>query len=42
VLAANEAGAVSVGVASGHFTIEQLADAGADHVLASLEEELPL
>jgi phosphoglycolate phosphatase len=40
--AAQEAGAVSVGVASGHFTVEELRDAGADHVLASLEEELPV
>ena len=42
VYAAKGAGAVSVGVASGHFTKEQLAEAGADHVLASLKEELPL
>ncbi|MBA2581421.1 MAG: HAD hydrolase-like protein [Thermoleophilaceae bacterium] len=40
--AAHAAGAVAVGVASGHFSAEQLRDAGADHVLASLEEELPL
>jgi phosphoglycolate phosphatase len=42
IAAARGAGAVSVGVASGHFTAEQLAEAGADHVLNSLEEGLPL
>jgi phosphoglycolate phosphatase len=42
IFAAREAGAVSVGVASGHFTVDELAEAGADHVLGSLEEELPL
>jgi phosphoglycolate phosphatase len=40
--AARGAGAVSVGVASGHFSVDELREAGADHVLASLEEELPL
>jgi len=38
---ANAVGAVSVGVASGHFTADALAAAGADHVLASLEEPFP-
>jgi phosphoglycolate phosphatase len=42
VAAARGAGAVAVAVASGHFTAEQLAEAGADHVLSSLEEGLPL
>jgi phosphoglycolate phosphatase len=42
IAAARGAGAVSVAVASGHFTAEQLAEAGADHVLNSLEEGLPL
>jgi phosphoglycolate phosphatase len=42
IQAARVTGAVSVGVASGHFTVEELREAGADHVLASLEEELPL
>ena len=42
VEAARYAGAVSVAVASGHFTTEQLAEAGADHVLGSLEEEMPV
>lgn len=42
IAAARAAGAVSVGVASGHYTTEELRAAGADHVIASLEEELPL
>lgn len=40
--AAREAGAVSVGVASGKYSVQDLREAGADHVLASLEEKLPL
>ena len=40
--AAHGAGAFAVGVATGHFTKEELRDAGADYVLDSLEEELPL
>jgi phosphoglycolate phosphatase len=39
--AAHAAGVVAVGVASGHYSAEQLRDAGADYVLGSLEEELP-
>jgi phosphoglycolate phosphatase len=39
--AAHTAGAVAVGVASGHYSADQLREAGADHVLESLEEELP-
>jgi phosphoglycolate phosphatase len=39
--AAHAAGATGVGVASGHYNEQQLRDAGADYVLASLEEELP-
>jgi phosphoglycolate phosphatase-like HAD superfamily hydrolase len=31
-----------VGVASGHFSVEQLENAGADYVLTSLEEDFPL
>jgi phosphoglycolate phosphatase-like HAD superfamily hydrolase len=42
VAAAKGAGAVSIAVASGHFGVEELHDAGADHVLTSLKEELPL
>jgi phosphoglycolate phosphatase len=39
--AARAAGAVAVGVASGHYSADQLREAGADYVLESLEEELP-
>jgi phosphoglycolate phosphatase len=42
ISAAHAANAVAVGVASGHFTVDDLQAAGADYVLASLEEELPL
>jgi len=42
IAAAKGAGAVSVGVASGHFSAAELQAAGADHVLTSLEQELPL
>jgi phosphoglycolate phosphatase len=42
VTAALYAGAVAVAVATGHFTRDELAEAGADHVLGSLEEEMPL
>jgi phosphoglycolate phosphatase len=41
VAAASGAGAVSVGVASGHYGVEQLRDAGADHVLPSLGHPFP-
>jgi phosphoglycolate phosphatase len=40
--AAHAAGAVAVGVASGSFSEEELRAAGADYVLGSLREELPL
>lgn len=39
--AAREVGAVAVGVASGHYSAEGLREAGADVVLASLEEPMP-
>ena len=42
IAAAHAAGAVAVAVASGRFSADQLREAGADHVLSSLEEELPL
>jgi phosphoglycolate phosphatase len=42
VEAAHGAGAVAVAVASGHFSEEQLRAAGADYVLASLLEPLPI
>ena len=42
IVAAHDAGALAVGVATGHFTKEELRDAGSDYVLGSLEEDLPL
>jgi phosphoglycolate phosphatase len=42
ITAAHAANTVAVGVATGHYSKEQLAEAGADHVLGTLEEELPL
>jgi phosphoglycolate phosphatase len=42
ITAARGAGAVAVGVASGKFTKAELAEAGADHVLGSLKEEMPV
>jgi phosphoglycolate phosphatase len=39
--AARKAGAVSVGVATGHFSVNDLTEAGADHVLPSLTEAFP-
>jgi phosphoglycolate phosphatase-like HAD superfamily hydrolase len=39
--AAHGARAVGVGVASGHFTVRQLDEAGADSVLGSLRDPLP-
>jgi phosphoglycolate phosphatase len=39
--AAHGAGIAGVGVASGHFAVEQLRDAGADAVLASLADRFP-
>jgi phosphoglycolate phosphatase len=39
--AAQAAGAVSVGVATGHYSVAELQVAGGDHVLGSLEEAFP-
>lgn len=39
--ATKAAGGVSVGVASGKYSVEELRDAGGDHVLGSLEEPFP-
>jgi len=39
--AAKKAGAVSVGVATGHYSVKDLSEANADHVLSSLEEPFP-
>jgi phosphoglycolate phosphatase len=40
--AAHGAGAVAVGVATGHYSEQELSEAGADYVLPTLEQELPL
>jgi len=40
--AAQAVGCTAVGVATGHFDAAALREAGADHVLETLEEELPL
>lgn len=42
ITAGHGAGAISVGVATGHFSVQELHDAGADHALATLEHPLPL
>jgi phosphoglycolate phosphatase len=42
VAAAKAVGAVSVAVATGRYAVDALAMTGADHVLASLKEGLPL
>ncbi|MBW4077712.1 MAG: HAD family hydrolase [Acidobacteria bacterium] len=39
--ATNASGAVSVGVASGHYSVAELETAGGAHVLGSLEDESP-
>jgi phosphoglycolate phosphatase-like HAD superfamily hydrolase len=39
--AARKAGAVSVGVATGRYSVDELVKAGADHVLGSLKESFP-
>ncbi len=41
VTAAHGAGIECVGVASGHFSVRQLREAGADYVIGSLKEPLP-
>ncbi|MCW2967551.1 MAG: haloacid dehalogenase [Solirubrobacteraceae bacterium] len=40
--AAHEAGCTAIAVATGHYDAAALREAGADHVLETLEEELPL
>ncbi len=42
IAAAHGAGAIAVGVATGSHSADQLEAAGADYVLGTLEEELPL
>jgi phosphoglycolate phosphatase len=39
--ATRSAGAISVGVASGHYSVDELGAAGGDHVLGSLEDQFP-
>jgi phosphoglycolate phosphatase len=39
--ATKKAGAVSVGVATSHYSVDELAQAGADHVLHSLADPFP-
>ena len=41
IAAAKAAGAISVGVASGHYSTAELGEAGAIHVLGSLEDPFP-
>jgi phosphoglycolate phosphatase len=41
VQAAHDAGAVAVAVASGRWTVDQLRNSGAEHVMASLEDPFP-
>jgi phosphoglycolate phosphatase len=40
--AAHEAGCTAIGVATGHHDAAALTEAGADHVLETLEDDLPL
>jgi phosphoglycolate phosphatase len=42
ILAAHAAGCTAIAVATGHYDSAALREAGADHVLETLEEELPL
>ena len=42
ISAAHAVGCTAVGVATGHFDAAALREAGADHVLETLEEELPI
>jgi phosphoglycolate phosphatase len=42
ISAAHAVDCTAVGVATGHYDVDALREAGADHVLETLEEELPL
>jgi phosphoglycolate phosphatase len=42
VQAAHAVGCTAIGVATGHYDADALREAGADHVLETLEQELPL
>jgi phosphoglycolate phosphatase-like HAD superfamily hydrolase len=42
IQAAHAVGCTAIGVATGHYDAEALREAGADHVIETLEQELPL
>jgi phosphoglycolate phosphatase-like HAD superfamily hydrolase len=42
IQAAHTVGCTAIGVATGHYDADALREAGADHVVATLEQELPL
>jgi len=42
IQAAHAVGCTAIGVATGHYDVDALREAGADHVLETLEQELPL
>jgi phosphoglycolate phosphatase len=42
IQAAHAVGCTAIAVATGHYDVDALREAGADHVLATLEEELPI
>jgi phosphoglycolate phosphatase-like HAD superfamily hydrolase len=42
ISAAHAVGCTAIGIASGKFDVAQLKEAGADHVLESMEEDLPI
>jgi phosphoglycolate phosphatase-like HAD superfamily hydrolase len=42
IKAAHAVGCTAIGVATGHYDADALREAGADHVLETMEEELPL
>ena len=42
IQAAHAVGCTAIGVATGHYDADALREAGADHVVATLEQEIPL
>jgi phosphoglycolate phosphatase len=42
IQAAHAVGCTAIGVATGHYDVDALREAGADHVMETLEQELPL
>jgi len=42
IAAAHAVDCTAIAVATGHYDVDALREAGADHVLDTLEEELPL